>query len=191
MSLCRSPSGERGLKLQFPRAHGRYHRRSPSGERGLKCFITVWTLLTGMSLPIRGAWIEISRTTNGGRQRHRRSPSGERGLKLHPIVYLLVVVLSLPIRGAWIEIKRSSNNTSISTSLPIRGAWIEILAMVVATPRGECRSPSGERGLKSTIAHPLSAVIRSLPIRGAWIEIARTPSNIALATVAPHPGSVD
>ena len=100
--------------------------------------------------------------------------------------------MSLPIRGAWIEIRETFGGANdLETSLPIRGAWIEILAMVVATPRGECRSPSGERGLKSTIAHPLSAVIRSLPIRGAWIEIAPWYEKPHGIMVAPHPGSVD
>ena len=57
-----------------------------------------------MSLPVRGAWIEIPT---------RASPS------LH--------TSSLPVRGAWIEM-----GTTIACifghnqSLPVRGAWIEI-----------------------------------------------------------------
>ena len=34
-----------------------------------------------VSLPARGAWIEINRQDGAGRQRSRRSPHGERGLK--------------------------------------------------------------------------------------------------------------
>ena len=56
------------------------------------------------SLPVRGAWIEIS------------------------ICCVVVTpMLSLPVRGAWIEIFLSVLQVGIPTrSLPVRGAWIEI-----------------------------------------------------------------
>ena len=56
-----------------------------------------------MSLPVRGAWIEIT-------------------------LILLVVIfeLSLPVRGAWIEIQIVDSSIKIFESLPVRGAWIEI-----------------------------------------------------------------
>ena len=55
--------------------------RSPCGERGLK-FQQIANL-TGIvqSLPVRGAWIEISRVGSFSQHRHGRSPCGERGLK--------------------------------------------------------------------------------------------------------------
>ena len=56
-------------------------RRSPCGERGLKSSLAVYVLTLTLSLPVRGAWIEISL-----------------GI-LFPLPQL-----SLPVRGAWIEI---------------------------------------------------------------------------------------
>ena len=165
--------------------------RSPSGERGLKCFITVWTLLTGMSLPIRGAWIEM--------------PTG-----------VLVVGLdeSLPIRGAWIEMRhQSSSNLRYDSRSPSgeRGLKYVIHSEVRTiwkrrSPSGERglkyrqtpmqagqpgRSPSGERGLKFPHGHGSLVEERSLPIRGAWIEIPTGKPCPRIRPVAPHPGSVD
>ena len=56
-----------------------------------------------MSLPTRGAWIEILPTV-------RAIPFGE----------------SLPTRGAWIEMPQVTASVVASESLPTRGAWIEI-----------------------------------------------------------------
>ena len=57
-----------------------------------------------LSLPSRGAWIEMGTTGYSGQHR-----------------------ASLPSRGAWIEIqKASAARTPTRTSLPSRGAWIEI-----------------------------------------------------------------
>ena len=62
-----------------------------------------------LSLPVRGAWIEIGRIRFDG-------------LRLTPGA-------SLPVRGAWIEIQsRRGWKPSGITSLPVRGAWIEIMA---------------------------------------------------------------
>jgi len=71
----------------------------------LKYFKLINCFLPIMSLPARGAWIEIS-------------------ISIRP----LALLLSLPARGAWIEIgyKKISART-IKSSLPARGAWIEIL----------------------------------------------------------------
>ena len=59
-SSCRSPCGERGLKLMV-RVNGRCHCKS---------------------LPVRGAWVEMSIIT----------------------VKMVSKSLSLPVRGAWVEI---------------------------------------------------------------------------------------
>ena len=57
-----------------------------------------------MSLPSRGAWIEITTTITGSRISRSRSPHGERGLKLQRRQVGAGVPGSLPSRGAWIEI---------------------------------------------------------------------------------------
>ncbi len=60
--------------------------------------------MTGsVSLPVRGAWIEIS-------CRYR----------------LILHRQSLPVRGAWIEILCKRVFRGVLWSLPVRGAWIEI-----------------------------------------------------------------
>ena len=56
------------------------------------------------SLPVRGAWIEISQ-----------------GFMNFPMLR------SLPVRGAWIEIKNAAQTgKALMESLPVRGAWIEM-----------------------------------------------------------------
>ena len=60
-----------------------------------------------MSLPVRGAWIEMP---------------GLQSLPHPP--------WSLPVRGAWIEISRRACSSWIFESLPVRGAWIEIVPWI-------------------------------------------------------------
>ena len=142
------------------------------------------------SLPLRGAWIEILPPT-----RKRRLPR------------------SLPLRGAWIEIVRHIPPHLDQQSLPLRGAWIEIFSADWTTAHEPCRSPYGERGLKSlspSVLMPLScrspygerglkclwqaelvAETPSLPLRGAWIEICGAPRSQRAPEVAPLTGSVD
>ena len=62
-----------------------------------------------MSLPTRGAWIEMLIEDNS-----------------------LLRILSLPTRGAWIEMVMALSITRISMSLPTRGAWIEIIGDKIA-----------------------------------------------------------
>ena len=61
--------------------------RSPHGERGLKLCNN--NSLTGqaLSLPARGAWIEIRSIAISNDDRLSRSPHGERGLKLKDAGY--------------------------------------------------------------------------------------------------------
>ena len=54
-------------------------------------------------------------------------------------------------------------------SLPMRGAWIEIVNGMTDTVRLKCRSPCGERGLKSELEY----------------------TDALGNAVAPHAGSVD
>ena len=55
----RSPHGERGLKFRQRRRQVELVRRSPHGERGLKLMHLVIGGYHWLSLPPRGAWIEI------------------------------------------------------------------------------------------------------------------------------------
>ena len=58
----------------------------------------------GLSLPVRGAWIEIATT-------------------FPPVE----IVPSLPVRGAWIEMIMGKPLDELEIkSLPVRGAWIEM-----------------------------------------------------------------
>ena len=54
--------------------------RSPCGERGLKYTFAEWKNHGYMSLPVRGAWIEIFAALPQSIS-VSRSPCGERGLK--------------------------------------------------------------------------------------------------------------
>ena len=81
-----------------------------------------------MSLPSRGAWIEITAVYNRvADYPDSRFPHGERGLKSGPDFAPGNLRPSLPSRGAWIEMGFLTSTTSASRmSLPSRGAWIEI-----------------------------------------------------------------
>ena len=58
--ISRSPHGERGLKLTSSATEYTAQAcRSPHGERGLKCRLCVNFRRRLLSLPARGAWIEI------------------------------------------------------------------------------------------------------------------------------------
>ncbi len=102
-----------------------------------------------LSLPTRGAWIEI------------RLGSGRAETEV-----------SLPTRGAWIEMTHAGRFcTDGRWSLPTRGAWIEIYNRPPVILFFCCRSPHGERGLKSQRHNQRFTPRLSLPTRGAWIEI--------------------
>ena len=55
------------------------------------------------SLPVRGAWVEISLRYKPGR-----------------------LSASLPVRGAWVEMLDIGEVGGENVSLPVRGAWVEI-----------------------------------------------------------------
>ena len=63
-----------------------------------------------MSLPPRGAWIEIFSLLFYGYFHPCRSPRGERGLKFLDAAQLFPDGGSLPPRGAWIEIPPSARS---------------------------------------------------------------------------------
>ena len=60
--------------------------RSPRGERGLKSRLESLQVSNKLSLPSRGAWIEIVSDLYDKYHLIRRSPRGERGLKCLGIV---------------------------------------------------------------------------------------------------------
>ena len=112
-----------------------------------------------VSLPVRGAWIEIT------------SPAIRKKLSW-----------SLPVRGAWIEIQRIPDSVIFGLlSLPVRGAWIEMDKETRLKLNPMSRSPCGERGLKWVCYYIIVKRKESLPVRGAWIEI-RTATSAFRAT---------
>ena len=74
-----------------------------------------------LSLPPRGAWIEMSLLKSGD----------------------LFYDKSLPPRGAWIEIERFDKIVIDITSLPPRGAWIEIGKLFSSSAYGTVAPPAG------------------------------------------------
>ena len=75
-----------------------------------------------MSLPMRGAWIEISSVKSNKTVADSRSPCGERGLKYQQSVQGLDGCMSLPMRGAWIEIYPGSVYCPERTVAPHAGS---------------------------------------------------------------------
>ena len=120
-----------------------------------------------LSLPSRGAWIEMPLHLRGDPRK-----------------------LSLPSRGAWIEIAGGPVSGRDGTgSLPSRGAWIEILQYIMAQCAKFGRSPHGERGLKFNQLSAVGLYPRSLPSRGAWIEIWWSIYSTRSREVAPLTGA--
>ena len=170
----RSPCGERGLKSVkgLVTVNG-VQRRSPCGERGLKWKQQRQRWRGGVSLPVRGAWIEINLHAARRRGDHGRSPCGERGLKF--VNYGLPPQRpcgSLPVRGAWIEIffARGFFAAGFCRS-PCGERGLKWFFCKLGAAGRIRRSPCGERGLKSLPRAPAHATRPSLPVRGAWIEI--------------------
>ena len=120
-----------------------------------------------MSLPVRGAWVEIAAAFALAAAFLRRSPCGERGLKSPPRCDRQRQKPSLPVRGAWVEIICLMLERILSASLPVRGAWVEIVSPEMP-----------ER------------IFSSLPVRGAWVEISTLRAVAAFPSVAPRAGSV-
>ena len=187
----RSPCGERGLKCSSRSAWWKNSRRSPCGERGLK-FVAIDTLTNvAMSLPVRGAWVEIhvdGRTSPGAAG---RSPCGERGLKLNLTPE---------------EIKQLSRSPCGERGLKCKCTRFFVLPLFRRSPCGErglkckpagkppppfcCRSPCGERGLKCLERPACPPAHWSLPVRGAWVEILSCDGEALDKMVAPRAGSV-
>ena len=165
-----------------------------------------------VSLPVRGAWIEMMRRFRNARSL-RSLPVRGAWIEMRPLIDGGRGILSLPVRGAWIEIPSISTLCHSPPSLPVRGAWIEIETAgerkqkrCGRSPCGERglkyqvvnfsvvaygRSPCGERGLKYRYANGQGSPTVSLPVRGAWIEILCRKAACPLTLIAPRAGSVD
>jgi len=80
-AISRSPRGERGLKLTLPDNHIKSNMSLP--PRGAWIEIDDRSIVSALawSLPPRGAWIEIRYKLVQSFRRLGRSPRGERGLK--------------------------------------------------------------------------------------------------------------
>ena len=70
----------------------------------MKCTMSLSSRCIILSLPPRGAWIEIGLRYYDLLERRSRSPRGERGLKSYILIPMTSTFVSLPPRGAWIEI---------------------------------------------------------------------------------------
>ena len=100
-----------------------------------------------LSLPSRGAWIEMRRGLFASARRVMSLPS--RGAWIEIIASQGAAAPgwgSLPSRGAWIEILPGGRPPQAGASLPSRGAWIEIHVKWVSSSMPISRSPRGERG---------------------------------------------
>ena len=144
----RSPCGERGLKFSPSSWITRSRGRSPCGERGLKSTCRFLHPEIQPSLPVRGAWIEM---TVSRRMMIDSWSLPVRGAWIEMAGMRSMTqaqVVSLPVRGAWIEIARLQSQARAKWSLPVRGAWIEIRRLKLYPCKLARRSPCGERGLK-------------------------------------------
>ena len=143
-----------------------------------------------LSLPVRGAWIEI-RNRRGRMKRMKSLPVRGAWIEMSVSSIVSLSVQSLPVRGAWIEISNRAPDARLRWSLPVRGAWIEIYSVGRRGCARTRRSPCGERGLKFMLGDRLKEARKSLPVRGAWIEISCFLYSSRAARVAPRAGSVD
>ena len=77
-----------------------------------------------VSLPVRGAWVEIGENRFHG-----------------------FAAKSLPVRGAWVEMA-TCPTTGLPTvrSLPVRGAWVEIVVVGINPLRGVVAPRAGSVG---------------------------------------------
>ena len=86
-------------------------------------------MLSPTSLPVRGAWIEITLIARIRRLRHSSLPVRGAWIEIVKRCVLCIYIWSLPVRGAWIEMLSLSRNQPFFLSLPVRGAWIEISSL--------------------------------------------------------------
>ena len=143
--------------------------RTPRGVRGLKYVVTWGSVVTIMSHPSRGAWIEIRRRCNLPLP-HSRTPRGVRGLK------------SFFVRQTRLQDTRR-------TPRGVRGLKSRSGGGGRFVP---CRTPRGVRGLKYGRPRQYHLWAKSHPSRGAWIEMEKgIMAGRDADAVAPLAGCVD
>ena len=140
-----------------------------------------------LSLPARGAWIEIVHPTGAHDIYRGRSPHGERGLKFVEIPSASGVIGRSPHGERGLKSLEPICARSPLESLPARGAWIEIISTTLTPSEIWRRSPHGERGLKYCGKCHTRKERMSLPARGAWIEIAKAMMSFFFTVCrSPH-----
>ncbi len=75
-----------------------------------------------LSLPVRGAWVEILQGKTQLQVAEGRSPCGERGLKFGLQLAASQAAQSLPVRGAWVEILPIAEMSAIAAVAPRAGS---------------------------------------------------------------------
>ena len=136
--------------------------------RGAWIEMLIWTCssLLPRSLPVRGAWIEMSSLAYFFAPHVGRSPCGERGLKCPAAPRHGLRSRRSPCGERGLKCRWSRRFPCWSKSLPVRGAWIEIRPLTWA-PRPSGRSPCGERGLKFRVPVPAASTPRVAPRAGS------------------------
>ena len=114
----------------------RWPCRSPCGERGLKCGEVYGLQWDDLSLPVRGAWVEIRTCADCVQPERSRSPCGERGLKYDHLVVNGLRGGRSPCGERGLKFAGASAVRGMSASLPVRGAWVEMASSA-------CRSCGG------------------------------------------------
>ena len=163
-----------------------------SVDRNLENQSTLCVLF--MSLPTRGAWIEIIHKFKKSKKDRVAPHAGSVDRNPRLAVYGVVQGLSLPTRGAWIEIPCTHQVCCMGKSLPTRGAWIEIpfpdctwdgvtsvaphagsvdrnFACFLPAPAGQVAPHAGSVDRNDQRDTGRAIFRESLPTRGAWIEI--------------------
>ena len=124
-----------------------------------------------LSLPARGAWIEIKHMLSIPQEWIGRSPHGERGLKYLESLSMLVVPRRSPHGERGLKFVIYGQSIIHSCRSPHGERGLKYNGYAAPLLRCTRRSPHGERGLKyhkGVLAHGRHG---SPPARGAWIEI--------------------
>ena len=195
---CRSPHGERGLKLIVPPCLTCAARVALLMESWIEMSVRMVFGLRIGSLSSWRAWIEIVPCPASGRVGPGRSPHGERGLKLRcsQTAELLESCRS-PHGERGLKFDQAHVAGGIAGRSPHGERGLKLIVqpclacpMRGRSPHGErglksrgiglilydafCRSPHGERGLKSRVGPNPTRWHRSLSSWRAWIEIGCT-----------------
>ena len=143
--------------------------RSPRGERGLKLDFKELSEIVEWSLPAWGAWIETPTCVPILTQPPRRSPRGERGLKQFLCLIHHRDVCRSPRgeRGLKLQTFKKAVLQNRRSPRGERGLKLQTFKKAVLQ---NGRSPRGERGLKQVPGPQRSPSARSLSAWGAWIE---------------------